>query len=86
MATNLAGYVASALVLTTFITNDMRLLRTVGIFSNLAFITYGAMGGLVPVLALHLLLLPVNILRLLQLRVPRQRAPFAPAMALPSKP
>jgi hypothetical protein len=42
----------------------MRLLRLVAILSNLAFITYGVLVWLPPVLGLHLLLLPVNILRL----------------------
>jgi hypothetical protein len=58
------GYVASALVLLTFMTKDMRLLRVVAILSNLAFISYGALAWLPPVLGLHLLLLPLNILRL----------------------
>jgi hypothetical protein len=58
------GYVASTLVLLTFMTKDMRLLRLVAIFSNLAFISYGALVWLPPVLGLHLLLLPLNVLRL----------------------
>jgi hypothetical protein len=44
----------------------MRWLRTVAIFSNVAFILYGALNWLLPVLALHLLLLPLNVLRLSQ--------------------
>jgi hypothetical protein len=32
----------------------------------LAFIAYGALAGLVPVMALHLLLVPINALRLIQ--------------------
>jgi hypothetical protein len=59
-----AGYVASSLVLLTFMTKDMRLLRLIAVFSNLAFITYGTLVWLPPVLGLHLLLLPLNILRL----------------------
>ena len=35
----LSGYVASTLVLLTFIAKDMRVLRILVIFSNLAFIT-----------------------------------------------
>ena len=60
----LTGYVASTLVLLTFVAKDMRLLRTIAIFSNLAFITYGTIEWLPPVLFLHLLLLPLNIVRL----------------------
>jgi hypothetical protein len=64
MMTDLAGYLASTMVLLTFMTKDMRLLRILGIFSNIAFITYGGLVWLPPVLCLHLLLLPVNVLRL----------------------
>ena len=63
----LSGYVASTLVLLTFIAKDMRVLRTAAIFSNLAFITYGAIDWLPPVLILHLLLLPLNIVRLAEI-------------------
>jgi CRP/FNR family transcriptional regulator, cyclic AMP receptor protein len=59
-----SGYVASTLVLFTFVAKDMRLLRTVAIFSNLAFIVYGTIEWLPPVLFLHLVLLPLNIVRL----------------------
>lgn len=62
--TDLAGYLASTMVLLTFLTKDMRLLRVLGIFSNVAFITYGVLAWLPPVLGLHLLLLPINVLRL----------------------
>ena len=59
-----SGYVASTLVLFTFVAKDMRLLRTIAIFSNLAFIIYGTIEWLPPVLFLHLVLLPLNIVRL----------------------
>jgi hypothetical protein len=59
-----SGYVASALVVFTFVAKDMRLLRTIAIFSNLAFITYGTIEWLPPVLFLHLLLLSLNIVRI----------------------
>jgi hypothetical protein len=42
--TDLAGYLASTIVLVTFMTKDMRLLRALGIFSNVAFITYGVLA------------------------------------------
>ena len=57
------GYLASALVLATFCMRDMVALRCLAIASNLAFITYGALADLGPVLVLHLLLLPVNVVR-----------------------
>jgi CRP/FNR family transcriptional regulator, cyclic AMP receptor protein len=62
----ISGYVASVLVLLTFIAKDMRLLRTAAIFSNLAFITYGTLQWLPPVLVLHVVLLPLNMVRLLE--------------------
>jgi hypothetical protein len=52
------------MVLLTFMTKDMRLLRVLAIFSNIAFITYAVLAWLPPVFCLHLLLLPVNVLRL----------------------
>jgi hypothetical protein len=59
------GYIASGLVLTTFWTNDLRRLRIVAILSNIGFISYGALVWLPPVLGLHLLLLPLNAVRLM---------------------
>ena len=71
----ISGCVASTLVLLTFVAKDMRLLRTVAIFSNLAFITYGMIEWLPPVLFLHLVLLPLNIVRLVEIvRAPRATA------------
>ena len=58
------GYLASALVLATFCMRDMVALRWMAIASNLAFVAYGALADVGPVLVLHLLLLPVNVLRL----------------------
>jgi hypothetical protein len=61
------GYLAASLVLATFCMRSMRSLRYAAIASNLAFITYGYCEDLMPVLFLHMLLLPVNIRRLAQL-------------------
>lgn len=41
--TDFAGYLASATVLLTFLTKDMRLLRGLAILSNVSFITYGSL-------------------------------------------
>jgi hypothetical protein len=70
----ISGYVASALVLLTFIAKDMRQLRTAAIFSNLAFITYGTLAWLPPVFLLHLVLLPLNIVRLNEILRATRRA------------
>ena len=62
------GFAAAGLVLTTFYMRSMIALRWVAIASNLAFIAYGYLENLAPVLLLHLLLLPLNSFRLAQLR------------------
>jgi CRP-like cAMP-binding protein len=64
----LFGYLGALLTLTTFSMKTMVHLRMVGIVANLAFITYGALGSVYPVLLLHLTLLPLNVWRLTQLR------------------
>lgn len=63
----IAGYIAAILVFSTFYTKTMIPLRIVAICSNIAFITYGYLEGLDPVLILHITLLPLNIYRLLQM-------------------
>jgi len=65
------GYLASTLVLLTFIAKDMRLLRALAILSNIAFMIYGASADLMPVLCLHVTLLPLNIVRLWELHAAR---------------
>jgi CRP/FNR family transcriptional regulator, cyclic AMP receptor protein len=72
------GYLASALVLATFCMRDMVALRCMAIASNLAFIAYGALADLGPVLLLHLLLLPVNVQRLIAWRSSMQAAGTKP--------
>lgn len=68
------GYVASALVFATFWMRTMLPLRLVAIASNFAFIGYGWLLGIKPVLMLHLSLLPMNVYRLVQAqRAARQR-------------
>jgi hypothetical protein len=60
------GYLASLLVLATFCMRDMVALRAMAIASNLAFIAYGWLVGIDPVLVLHVVLLPTNVWRLAQ--------------------
>lgn len=61
---DLIGYLASAAVLATFCMRDMAALRATAIASNVAFIAYGALAAVPPVLLLHLTLLPINAYRL----------------------
>src|SRR5208282_4323297 len=60
----MAGYLAAGLVFLTFYMKTMIPLRVIGICSNCMFIIYGSLDGLYPVLVLHLILLPLNGLRL----------------------
>jgi len=64
----LSGYVASLLVFVAFYMKTMTPLRVVAILSNVAFIAYAVGGHLYPVLILHLVLLPLNCIRLRQMR------------------
>ena len=64
---DLFGYVASILVFGTFYMNRMMPLRLTAIASNLAFISYAWAYGLTPILLLHGALLPLNIMRLVEL-------------------
>lgn len=61
------GYLGALMTLTTFSMKTMVHLRMVGIVSNVAFIAYGVLGHVYPVLLLHLTLLPLNAWRLRQL-------------------
>jgi CRP/FNR family transcriptional regulator, cyclic AMP receptor protein len=67
MVVEITGYVASALVLVTFWMRTMIPLRLVALGSNIAFITYGIVGGLVPIWVLHSILLPVNLYRAVEM-------------------
>jgi CRP/FNR family transcriptional regulator, cyclic AMP receptor protein len=67
------GYAASASVLLTFCMSTMAPLRASAIASNVLFASFGAVAHIYPVFLLHLILLPVNIWRLVQmLRLARE--------------
>lgn len=59
------GWVAAALTLATFSMKTMVWLRAVAIGANLAFIGFGFLSDQPPILILHLVLLPLNSVRLL---------------------
>ncbi len=70
-----AAWVASALVFSSFFMKTMVPLRMVAIASNVAFICYALLGlesgifaKVYPILVLHSCLLPLNVLRLAQIR------------------
>lgn len=61
------GYLAAFLVFLTFYIRTMVPLRVVALCSNCAFIAYGYVDGLYPILMLHIVLLPLNAMRLYQM-------------------
>lgn len=68
------GYFAGSLVLSSFSVTSMRRLRWLGIASNVSFISYAIMAGMLPILILHSLLLPINLFRLYQIERDRGRS------------
>jgi hypothetical protein len=63
------GYLAALTVLVTFCMDTIVPLRGLAIASNVLFIVYGIAGQLYPVLLLHAVLLPVNIVKIVRLRL-----------------
>jgi CRP-like cAMP-binding protein len=64
----LLGYAAAASVLATFCMRTMLPLRVMALVSNVLFALYGYFGGLYPVMILHLILFPVNLVRLIEIQ------------------
>jgi CRP/FNR family cyclic AMP-dependent transcriptional regulator len=75
---DVVGYVGAVFVFATFWMKTMIPLRALGLASNVLFIGYGYLAGAYPPLVLHLLLLPLNVMRLRQmLELSRQVAQAA---------
>jgi CRP/FNR family transcriptional regulator, cyclic AMP receptor protein len=62
------GYAAAVSTFAAFWMKTMIPLRAAGITANCFFIAYGYFGGLYPPLILHLVLLPLNVVRLYQMQ------------------
>ena len=62
-----AGYIASVVVFATFCMRTMIALRVAAIGSNICFIGFGLAAHVYPVLLLHVVLLPLNTLRTLEM-------------------
>lgn len=60
----LLGYLASAVVFATFCMTTMLPLRIVAVLGNLLFVAYGYFDAAFAVMALHLVLLPINLWKL----------------------
>src|SRR5215211_2998395 len=75
MAIVIAAWVAALLVFSSFFMKTMIPLRVVAVASNVAFMTYallglkyGIFGRVYPILVLHSSLLPLNLVRLYQIK------------------
>jgi CRP/FNR family cyclic AMP-dependent transcriptional regulator len=64
----LLGYAATASVLAMFCMRTMIPLRMMALASNVLFSLYGYLDGLYPVMIAHLVLFPVNLVRLIEVR------------------
>jgi hypothetical protein len=71
---DVVGYAASGLTLATFAQRAMLPMRLLALGANVCFIGYGSLGSYMPVLVLHLILLPINFVRLRSLIGPSARA------------
>jgi CRP/FNR family transcriptional regulator, cyclic AMP receptor protein len=67
-AIEVLGYVASAFVVATYFVRTMMPLRYFAICANVLFICYGLLAGIYQVFFLHLILFPINTVRLIQIR------------------
>lgn len=76
------GYLAAGLVLATFGMRDMVALRATAIASNVAFLAYGLLARIDPVLLLHVLLIPMNAARLAEALRVRHAAAATPDTGL----
>lgn len=63
----LIGWAAAVATFTTFMMKTMLPLRSASVVANLLFITYGGLAHSMPVLVLHMMLLPLNIFRLAEI-------------------
>ena len=77
---DILGYAASLAVLATFTVRTMVPLRVIAILSNVLFVVYGYEADIRPVLVLHLVLLPINLVRLAGLMTRDAPRPSAAAI------
>ena len=60
------GFGAALMTLATFAQKRMVPMRSTALAANVLFISYGALGAFYPVPVLHLILLPLNVMRILE--------------------
>lgn len=62
------GFCASFAVLASFCMTTIVPLRTLALASNIMFGAYGLLAHIYPVALLHMILLPINLVKLYQIR------------------
>lgn len=67
MLIELLGWIAAGLTLAAYASRTMLPLRIAAIGANFFFISYSALAEIYPTLVLHLVLLPFNIIRLVEI-------------------
>ena len=68
------GFAAALSVLASFSMSTILALRTLAVLSNVLFILYGLCAHIYPVLMLHIILLPVNLIKLGRIKLNLARA------------
>jgi hypothetical protein len=64
------GFCASVAVLASFCMTTIVALRVFALASNVLFCVYGLLAHVYPVFLLHVILMPINLLKLWRLRFP----------------
>jgi hypothetical protein len=64
----LVGWLAAGSMIATFSSKKKVTLRGFAVASNLLFILYGMSAQLFPILVLHLILLPINLVKFLNMK------------------
>jgi len=68
---DLLGFAAALAVLAGFCMNSIRPLRRLALESNVLFVLYGLLAHIYPVFVLHMILMPINLIKLYRANVPR---------------
>jgi hypothetical protein len=65
---DLLGFAAALAVLAGFCMTSIRPLRRLALASNVLFVLYGLLAHLYPIFLLHMILMPINLMKLRQAR------------------
>jgi hypothetical protein len=76
------GVCASLAVLASFCMTTVLRLRLFALTSNVLFIWYGSLGHIYPVLFLHAVLLPVNLVKLYRLQAQPRSESLQPPLSV----